>query len=134
MEKSTEYGLINMTTGEIQPIDVYEGKSDKWERVYARTLVDMLNLTGESQTKIIAYLIENKDYKNVVIGTIRKIAEGTGCSTRTVQRTLNTLIENKYISKIQNGVYMFSPHVMRTGMDRAGMAVVRRWHDTGKHK
>ncbi|WAK44715.1 hypothetical protein vBAmePPT11V19_00089 [Alteromonas phage vB_AmeP_PT11-V19] len=128
MISEKKYGLINLDTGEIEPVDVYEAKNDSWERVYAKTLVDVLNITGESQTKILAYLIKNKDYKNVVIATMRSIAEDTGCSTRTVQRTVNNLVGNGFLKKIQNGAYMFSPEVMRTGRDKAGMAVVRRWN------
>jgi len=102
MSKEPRYGIINLDTGEIEPIDVYVGKVDQWERVYAKTLVDMLNITGEAQTKIIAYMIKNKDYKNVVMGTVRSIAADTGCSTRTVQRTITTLMSNEYLVKLQN--------------------------------
>ncbi len=126
-----DYAIINLKTGETEPIDVYEAKHQgTWERVYAKTLIDMLDLTGETKTQIIAYLLKHKDYKNVVIATIRKIADETKCSTRSVQRTLDVLVDNNFIRRLQNGVIMFSPHIMRTGRDRAGMAVVRRWEDS----
>jgi predicted transcriptional regulator len=132
-KKDPEYGIIHLATGRIEPIDVYEAKERySWERVYAKTLVDMLDMTGESQTKIIAYLIKHKDYKNVVAATVRKIADETNCSTRTVQRTLKQLLDSDFLHRLQNGLIMFSPHVMRTGRDKAGMAVVRRWNDAHK--
>lgn len=129
MKDGSKYGIINLETGEIEPIDVYVGTSDTWERVYAKTLVDMLDIAGEVQTKIIAYMIKHKDYRNVVYGTIRKIAEETGSSTKTVQRTIKILLANNFIKKLQNGVYLFSPHVMRTGRDKAGQAIIRHWKD-----
>jgi len=124
------YGVINLDTGEIQPFDVYEGKKEgRWEKVYAQALVDMLNITSETKTKIIAYMIKNKDYNNVVMASVRKIATETGCSSRTVQRTLDLLVENSFIQRLQNGVLMFSPHIMRTGRTGQGIAVIRQWED-----
>lgn len=129
MSTNNDLAIINTKTGEIYPIPVYEAKQDRWERVYAKTLVDMLNITSESKTQVIAYLIKNKDYNNVVMAPIKKISEETGCSSKTVQRTLALLEENKFISRLQRGVVMFSPHVMRSGRNDQGMAVLRRWQD-----
>jgi hypothetical protein len=130
MAVSKGYGIINLDTGEIEPIQVYETKgAERWEKVYARTLVDMLNITSESKTRIVAYLIKHKDYNNVIMAPVRKIAEETGCSPDTVQRTLKLLEDNKFIRRLQRGVIMFSPHVMRSGRTDQGMAIVRRWHE-----
>ncbi len=131
MTLDDEYGIINFKTGEVEPIEVFIGQSDKWEKVFAKTLVDLLNMTGEAQTKIIAYLIKNKDYKNVVMATMKKISDETGSSTRTVQRTISTMIEQNFLIKLQNGAYLFSPHIMRSGKNTVGMAIVRTWEKKG---
>lgn len=124
------YGIVDLKTGQVTKIPVYEAKKrERWDKVYAKTLADMLDLSSEPKTKVIAYLIRNKDYKNVCMATVRKIAEETGISTKTVQRTLKVLQDNNFIIRLQNGAVMFSPHVMRTGHNAGGMAVLRMWND-----
>lgn len=122
------YQIIDMLTGETEPIKVYEKKgTERWDKVWARSLADLLDLSGESRTKIIAYLIRKKDYKNVILATMRKIAEETGVSTKTVNRTLLQLEEAKFIIRLQNGAIMFSPHIIQPGKSWQGVAVMRRW-------
>ncbi len=132
-EYDEEYGIIHLRTGEIQPIPVYDtGRSERWEKVYAKTLADLLDLSGDQKTKVIAYMIRNKDYKNVVMASVRKIAEEAKVSKNTVQSTIQLLIKNKFMIRLQNGVLMFSPHIMRAGKQHAGIAVVRRWQNAGE--
>ena len=122
------YQIIDMLTGITEPIKVYEKKAgERWDKVWARSLADLLDLSGESRTKIIAYLIRKKDYKNVIMATIRKIAEDTEVSTKTVNRTLLQLEEAKFIIRLQNGAIMFSPHIIQPGKSWQGVAVMRRW-------
>lgn len=122
------YQIIDMVTGEIEPIKVYEKKgTERWDKVWAQSLADLLDLSGESRTKIIAYLIRKKDGKNVILATIRRIAEETEVSTKTVNRTLLKLEEAKFIIRLQNGAIMFSPHIIQPGKSWQGVAVMRRW-------
>ena len=127
---NVQYGIIDMATGEITPIELIEDKPGRWDRVYGKALANMLEASGEERVKIIAYLVRHRDYKNVVIASVRDISEATGCSTRTVLRTLKALDEKNFIHRLRNSVIMFSPHVIRTGRDTAGLAVLRRWKDS----
>jgi len=123
-----KYSLIDNETGEISALDViFDPKRMKWQRVYAKALASMLEITGDEKTTVIAYLIKHKDYENRVIATMRGISEDTGVSLKTVNRTLQILQKNNYIHKIQNGVWRFSPHVMVTGMGNLGAAVVQMY-------
>lgn len=122
------YQIIDMQTGIVEPIKVYEKNAgERWDKVWAKALADLLDLSGESRTKIIAYLIRKKDYKNVIMATIRRIAEDTGVSTKTVNRTLLQLEEANFIIRLQNGAIMFSPHIIQPGKSWQGVAVMRRW-------
>lgn len=124
------YGIINLKTGEIEPVSVYEDKrKERWDKVWAKTLAELLDMSGESRTKVIAYLIRNKDHKNVIMATIRKIAEDTGISAKTVNRTLLQLEKANFILRLQNGAIMFSPHIIQPGKSWQGVAVLRRWND-----
>ncbi len=122
------YQIIDMLTGETLPIKVFEKKgTERWDKVWARSLADLLDLSGESRTRIIAYLIRKKDHKNVILATIRKISEDVGVSSKTVNRTLLQLEEANFIIRLQNGAIMFSPHIIQPGKSWAGVAVMRRW-------
>ena len=123
--------LINNETGEVYPIDVlHKPGAARWEKVYAKSLADMLEITGDEKTQVIAYLIRKKDYQNRVIATMREIADSTGVSLKTVNRTMQTLKKNNYILKIRNGLWRFSPHVMMNGKASIGAAVIRMYDDT----
>jgi len=114
--KDDEYGVINMRTGKIQEIKVYDDpKSGRWDKVWAKTLAELLELSGENRTKIIAYLIRNKNYENVILATVRKISEDVGVSTKTVNKTLLQMQNAGFISRLHNGVIMFSPHIIQPG-------------------
>ncbi len=126
--KDDEYRIINMRTGKIQEIKVYEDPNGKrWDKVWAKTLAELLELTGESRTKIIAYLIRKKNYENVIIATVRTISEDVQVSTKTVNKTLLQMQDAGFITRLSNGVIMFSPHIMQPGKSWQGVAVMRRW-------
>jgi Firmicute plasmid replication protein (RepL) len=126
--KDDEYGIINMRTGKIQEIKVYaDDTGSRWDKVWAKTLAELLDLTGESRTRIIAYLIRNKNYENVILATVRKISEDVGVSTKTVNKTLLQMQNAGFISRLHNGVIMFSPHIIQPGKSWRGVAVMRRW-------
>lgn len=124
-----EWGLINFKTGETINVAMIEDKPGRWDRVYGKALANMLDAGGEEKSRVIAYLIRNRDYKNVVMASIREIAESTGVSTKTVNRTLTALQDKNFIHRLRQGVIMFSPHVIRTGKDTAGLVVLRQWKD-----
>lgn len=126
--EESPYSLMDNRTGEIIPIDVIEDKPGRWDRVYGKALADMLE-HGGSGAKIIAFLVRNRDYKNVVMASVREIANKADVSTRTAMRTLKSLEDKNFIIRLRPGVIMFSPHVIRTGKNTAGLAVLRRWKD-----
>ncbi len=124
-----EWELVNKRTGEVKELVAFmdSSKKERWEKVYARSLCDMLEITGDEKTKVVSFLIKNKDYKNRVSETVRSIAEATGVSTKTVSRTLTALQKEDFLHKIRNGVYRFSPHIMVNGNAAVGAAVFREW-------
>ena len=127
-DKDDKYGIINLRTGKIQDIKVYEDpKNMRWDKVWAKTLAELLELSGESRTRIIAYLIRNKNYENVILATVRKISEDVGVSSKTVNKTLLQMQEAGFIHRLHNGVIMFSPHIIQPGKSWQGVAVMRKW-------
>ena len=130
-EISDEWELVNKRTGETQSLITFadKAKKERWEKVYAKTLADLLEITGDEKTKVIAYMIRVKDYENRVIETVRSIAKKTGVSSKTVNRVFQILQEHNYIHRIRNGLWRFSPHVMVNGHGTVGAAVIRYWKE-----
>ena len=129
MKIETErYGLYDYETGEVLPL-VTATETDRWEKVFAKTLANMLDLIGEERIKVLAYMIKVKDKQNRVIETVRSLSEATGVSTKTVNNTLKTLSENNYIHRVRSGLIRFSPHVMVDGFKGHHMAVLRHWSE-----
>lgn len=131
---SDEWNLINKKTGEIREILLFEGRRERWDKVYAKSLADVLELSGDEKTKVLAYLLRNKDQQNRVFMTVRKIGDACNVSKTTVSNMLVLLQKSNYLHKIQNGVYRFSPHVILPGESWKGAAVYRSWTDENKER
>jgi DNA-binding transcriptional regulator YhcF (GntR family) len=128
-----DWQLVNKKTGEVRDLVAFtDDKKERWEKVYAKNLAELLNIAGDERTQVIAYLIKEKDYKNRVMGTIRSVAKETGVSTATVNRTFQILQENNFLHKIQNGFWRFSPHIMVNGSHATMMATLREWEQEAK--
>ena len=128
-----DLALINTKTGEIYEVDMlHDPKTAKWQKVYAKNLADMLEITGNGQTMVIAYLIKKKDWSNKITATMRVISKDTGISLKTVSRTMKILQDSNYLLKVSNGVWRFSPHVMCNGKASIGAAVIRYYDDVDR--
>jgi DNA-binding HxlR family transcriptional regulator len=129
-----EWQLIHRETGEVRDLITFEdtSKRERWDKVYARSLADVLNLVGDEKTKIIAYLIRSMDHQNRIVASMRSISQATEISTTTVNKTLQILQKHNYLHKVQNGVWRFSPHVMMRGNSKFGAAVIRSWISESK--
>ena len=124
-----KYGIIDLETGEVMPINVQEANSGRWDKVWAKSLADLMDLTGDSRTRVIAYLLRKKNSQNVIYASMRTIAGDTGVSLKTVNRTIKQAIESHHMIRLAQGVIMFSPHVIQPGSRPQGMAVLRRWKE-----
>lgn len=128
------WSLINDTTGEIRKVVVFDknNRSEKWDKVYAKSLAMLLEITGDEKTMVLAFLIRNMDYENRIHETMKTISQGTGVSKTTVNITMQLLQKNNYIHKIRNGFWRFSPHVIVNGKGYVGTVVLQLWKDEGQ--
>ena len=136
LKPSERYVLLDRKTGEEIPADLYESKVDRqgWQKAYARTMADYLELTGHAPTKVLAYFLRKKDSNNLIIGSYDDIAEAADVSRRTVASMIKILQKKQFLRKIQNGVYMVSPELMRHGSRQKGIILFRKWADSGGQK
>lgn len=127
------YGLINFITGETERIEEFGNAG--WGRVFKNELGKFLMTAGDSRSRIQGYLVLKKEYNNLIINaSLREIAEGTNCSTKTVQRVLDALIKKDFIRRVQRGTLMMSPYLMQPGAENAVFAAKSRWNKLGESK
>lgn len=119
ISRTTNYTTEDGTTGTETSIykKIYGGKH--FWRVWLNDLLMALGLINNSrQLDVVFHIFANTDAStNLYINTIRKIAEEVGVSTRTVQTTINKLLDAGVIIKKQTGVYMIKPALMMKGND-----------------
>ena len=130
---SSRYVITDRETGEEVPFDILfeKIKPDGWQQAYARTLADYFEINGGSSTQVLVWMIKNKDPNNRIIGTVRSIAEAVGVTHPTVTEVLKKLREKNFIHRVQNGVYMLSPHILSYG-GKKGIILMREWRDYDK--
>jgi hypothetical protein len=130
---NNDWQLINKHTGEIRDIVLFDsGKRERWDKVYARSLADVLELAGDEKTRVLALMLRKKDQQNRILMTVREMAAECDVSKTTVSNLLILLQKHNHIHKIKNGQYRFSPHIIQPGKSWQGAAVYRSWQDENK--
>jgi len=128
VNKST-YMLIDRITGEEVNIDLFieKASSEYWEKAYAKTLAEYINISGTNTNKVLAYLIKQKTIENIINGTVREIAVKAEASHTTVAKVFKVLQKKKLLKKVRNGCYFLSPDILRHGSANRGAMLIRMW-------
>ena len=125
------YVIMNKTTGEMVNVDIFIEQIPKeyWERAYAKVLAEYIGVAGTATNKVLAWLIKNKDSNNQIIGTFSRIAEECETTVPTVSALFQKLYKREFLKKIQNGIYMLSPSLLRHGSQTKGAILFKKWGD-----
>lgn len=113
--------LVDVDTGEDILVDqitkrIY-GTKNFW-KVYLMDFLSVLGIMDNKQVEIFIYVVQNTNQStNLFIGTYKKIANDVKCSEPTIARIMKKLQDHKFISKVQNGVWMVNPNVIMRGND-----------------
>ena len=111
--------LIDKETGEIIEVDqitkkVY-GQKNFW-KLYLSDFLPVLGIVENKQVDILIYILENtQPSNNMFIGTYKTIRENTKASETTIAKVMKKLQEQKFLKKIQNGLWQVSPNIMMKG-------------------
>ena len=111
--------LIDKETGEIIEVDqitkkVY-GQKNFW-KLYLSDFLPVLGIVENKQVDILSYILENtQPSNNMFIGTYKTIRENTKASETTIAKVMKKLQEQKFLKKIQNGLWQVSPNIMMKG-------------------
>ena len=108
---------INPATGEIHDVQVIsrEDRDFNFNKIWLGHIVQALDLIGNQKIKVLNYLLENKNYENVVIGTLDQIAKKANVGRNSVHDTLKILRENNIIVKVSSAVYRLNPDIIFKG-------------------
>lgn len=125
--------LIDQETGEILQVDQITkrslGQKQFW-KVYLMDFMQVLGVLESKQLDVLIYIIENTNSSNnTFIGTYDKIVEKTKASRGTVHKTLKKLQNNKFLEKIQNGVYQVSPTILMKGNEHKKQLLLNYYKD-----
>jgi len=123
------YAVIDLVTGEKVPISlmVKEIEKNYWEKAFIGVLANFIEVGGEANNKVLAYLIRHKNSENLVMGTYKSIAKDSDVSETTVSKLFKILQKKEFIKKIRNGLYMINPKMLRYGSYNAGVATMILW-------
>ncbi len=124
----TQY--INSKTGELEDFNVIQQNDVdfNFNKIWLSYLLDALDVLGNKKIAVMNYLLANKDSKNMIIATQRKIAEEAKVSLPVVTETLKLLQEKKVLKLVQNGVYAINPNVIFKGKNKQRMNILLQYN------
>lgn len=111
-------------------IDIYRKGRNKFE---ITNIPYLCNLFEEMGSKVIAYILKNKNIDNMVIATIKDIANKTGLSLPTVFSHIKTL-EKAGLIKRKQGIIMLDPRVAHKGNWAREKKLLNIYENFGKRK
>ena len=91
------------------------GQKNFW-KLYLSDFLPVLGIVENKQVDILIYILENtQPSNNMFIGTYKTIRENTKASETTIAKVMKKLQEQKFLNKIQNGLWQVSPNIMMKG-------------------
>lgn len=113
--------LVDKDTGELITVDQIvkrvHGTKQFW-KVYLLDFLTVLGIFDSKQVDIFVYIVEHTNpATNQFIGTYKKIAEDVHCCEATIAKIMKKLQQNRFIFKVQNGVWLVNPDILMKGND-----------------
>lgn len=114
------YQQINPDTGEIigdvKKVDVVirEVPRTGFAITYLSSIINLIDSIGNKKMQVVKYILQRMDSNNILLETVREIADGCKCSVQTVQDTLK-LLEGAGVIARRTGAVMLSPKLVHKG-------------------
>lgn len=114
------YQQINPDTGEIigdvKKVDVVirEVPRTGFAITYLSSIINLIDSIGNKKMQVVKYILQRMDSNNILLETVREIADGCKCSVQTVQDTLK-LLEVAGVIARRTGAVMLSPKLVHKG-------------------
>ena len=125
--------LIDEDTGERIEVEQITkralGQKQFW-KIYLMDFLQILGLLDSKQVDILIYILENtEEANNTFIGTYDKIQAAVGVSRGTVATVMRKLQQKNFLTKVQNGVWQVSPHIMMKGSEHKKSLLLNYYDD-----
>nr|CRY96472.1 hypothetical protein [uncultured prokaryote] len=128
--------LVDPETGEAYPMqmNVLEERDFNFHKVWMQHLVNSLDAISNQKLRLAFWIIDNLDKENQLIMTQRAIAEASGMSYQTVNRTLKALCEAPegspaFLQKMNSGAYRVNPEVLFKGSHSNRMGICYEYRE-----
>lgn len=119
---------INADTGEAVPMQVVsvEEKDFNFHKFWLTNFILATSEIRNAKMDLVFWIIDKLNKENQLIMTQKVIAEQSGVSFATVQRTMKTLLNSDppFLLKINSGAYQVNPHIIWKGSHAARMGQV----------
>ena len=127
---------LNPNTGEFVPMQVVsvEERDFNFHKVWLQHLVNSLDSISNQKLRLAFWIIDHLNRENQLVMTQRQIADKSGMSLKTVQRTMKALQEGEpaFLVRINGGAYMINPSIVWKGSHAARMGIVFDYADAAR--
>lgn len=129
LEEDLEIIIRNKRTGEeIKTVRFQRRSGDRWDKVVARQLAAVLDINGSSSTRFISFLLVSKDEKNRIFGSYSSLAKNSKISLDTISRLMPKLKKVDFVIKVDTGIHMINPEIIRPGTRWQGAILFEMWN------
>lgn len=133
--------LIDPETGEAYPMqmNVIEDKDFNFHKVWLQHLVNGVDGIVNQKLKLAFWIIDNLNKENQLVMNQRTIAEKSGISYQTVNRTIKSLCEVdengfSFLQKINGGAYRVNPNIVFKGSHSNRMGVCYEYNKLNENE
>lgn len=132
--------LIDPETGETYPMqmNVIEDRDFNFHKVWLQHLVNGVDGIVNQKLKLAFWIIDNLNKENQLVMNQRTIAEKSGISYQTVNRTIKSLCEVdengfSFLQKINGGAYRVNPNIVFKGSHSNRMGICYEYNELNKN-
>lgn len=132
--------LIDPETGEAYPMqmNVIEDRDFNFHKVWLQHLVNGVDGIVNQKLKLAFWIIDNLNKENQLVMNQRTIAEKSGISYQTVNRTIKSLCEVdengfSFLQKINGGAYRVNPDIVFKGNHSNRMGICYEYNELNKN-
>jgi DNA-binding transcriptional ArsR family regulator len=127
-----EREFLDTATGEIFGAQVVAREVDGdagFDKIWLGAILELVNEVGGQKYRVLLWLLQNRDAKNVVRATKEEIASATGVARATITRLLAALRSADVISEVRRSVWRLNPNVVWKGQHHTRMSVLIQYRD-----
>ncbi|MED4885476.1 replication/maintenance protein RepL [Bacillus smithii] len=124
---------VNPDTGEVEDFQVIsvEERDANFHKLWLGHIISTLDLIGNQKIKVLSFILENLNSENMLLMTLREIADKTEISYKTVADTFKALQESNFLKKVRSGTYQVNPDVIFKGGKNNRLNVLIKYQSIG---